>query len=982
MADELEKGTIPDTPPVEAKATQGAVAGIAALKKACIEGGLTSKYAQCAVLGIVGVESKWMYDSQEDPTYRKRTLLKKRATEADAERYGADASGKGLSRQEFFGWFYGTKRGKTPAEGQYYGRGFLQLSLIATYTDIGKLLGEDLLKDPEKVISNPEYGAKVAVAIVKLKVPKWKEEQWKPGFFNKLLQGVGGVEDGWPLKQRYYEYFLGGSADAAPTNKDAVSTVVNKTPKEIDAAPVNKKEAYSEDRSINFSAEGFTDPEGKYPLRDFMNEPDTNRLARGITEGTSVKFKDSTRRTNIPIANGAGSEEDEGAWNQPETVYNTVYPFNKVFESESGHILEFDDSLDGERVNLYHRKGTFIEIDPNGSQINYIVGDGYYIVENNGNIYVNGTCNITVASELNILCQGNANIEVNGTADVVVHDDLNIGVAKDLNIAVGGDYNLKVEGNYNSQVGKTSNTRSIGTMSIESTDALKLKTAKTMSMEGGDTASTAETLMKMSSSFKLETPADFQIKANTFTLDVATDTKIKTKTLLVEVEETTKIKTDKFQLDTKTDTKILTGTFNTTTNTGILQLNSVATAVINAGGIISATAPKIDLNGAAIPPTVITAISDKVEPLPLLGAPKVPVDFKGDPVKDRKEEQVLVDTVLNPAGTFNPNTLSDVVIDSVLNNIPLVGDALSLFGDSAPDVYDVKYAGAPIESKTTLSSAGATTSPYSRLMVPPVIGPGKSPKNNLTTPERRTDGVSKYETDEDWNSPNGQKAWNKITSTSDYENNNVDPSVPTDPTENVVGTGGGGSTKDISSDKLADINGKDDFPLSYQLSEHFTLGMLMYGGNKLKEQKVRGVLYTKQMIVANLTELCENILEKIWDELGTCRGGGSGATWYLSEGFRVYGHTDGESKTSHHLAGRAADIHVIPDTKDAIFETAVKLEKILPYQELFMEYAKGGSSHWIHISYDKNDKSKELETWNGHHKANKGLVKLYSGNKK
>ena len=90
----------------------------------------------------------------------------------------------------------------------------------------------------------------------------------------------------------------------------------------------------------------------------------------------------------------------------------------------------------------------------------------------------------------------------------------------------------------------------------------------------------------------------------------------------------------------------------------------------------------------------------------------------------------------------------------------------------------------------------------------------------------------------------------------------------------------------------------------------------------------------------------------------------------------------GGSATSHHLAGRAADIHLIPDTKDAIFDAAVKIEKIVPYQEFFMEYAKGGASHWIHISYDRNNKTKELQTWVQHSKRSNGLVKLYSGNVK
>ena len=59
-------------------------------------------------------------------------------------------------------------------------------------------------------------------------------------------------------------------------------------------------------------------------------------------------------------------------WNEPDpksiawTALGTVdgtypsatYPFNHVFESESGHIFEIDDTPDGERLNREHTSGT------------------------------------------------------------------------------------------------------------------------------------------------------------------------------------------------------------------------------------------------------------------------------------------------------------------------------------------------------------------------------------------------------------------------------------------------------------------------------------------------------------------------------------------------------------------------------------------------------------------------------------------------
>lgn len=946
MADAIESKPIPDTPPAEAKATEGAMRGIAAIKKACVSRGLDSKYAQCAILGIIGVESVWL-PVQEQHGYKKATLqTKPRVSDADAEKYGSNAGGAGMSKQEFFGWFYGKRNGLTPADGQYYGRGFIQLTNKDNYAALGKLVGKDLVSNPEIMVGTDDVTmalcADVAVEFIKMRIKSWKTLQYEPGFIFKALHAVNPGDpagsDHYRKKVRYYEYFLGGVAASPPTNKDAISTTVNKTKTEIDQASPIKKEAYTEDRTVNFNTNGFTDPEGKYPLRDFMNEPDTNRLARGVIEGTNIKYKDTTRRTDIPIANTIGT------YDQPQSAYNTVYPYNKVFESESGHILEFDDSPQGERVNLYHKKGTFIEIDPNGSQINYIVGDGYYITERNGNIFINGTCNVTCSGPMNILCQGDANLEVKGQVDAVFHNNVNIGVAKDLNIAVGGDYNVLVEGNYNVEVGKTSNTRSIGTMSIESTDALKLKTAKTMSMEGGDTASTAETLMKMSSSFKLETPADFQIKAKTFKLDI---------------EESTEIKT---------------GSFKTQTLTGNLELQSVYSTVLNAPTIISMTSAKIDLNGVNIP---ITDISE----IPLLGTTKKPVDFAGNEIKDRAEEQVLVETVLNPAGEYNPFTLPKTLIDDVLSGIPIVGDMLSSFGGSTPDVYDVKYAGSPIETKTSLSAANSAS--QNRLVVPPVESAYNQAYENLKPPQRSSSGEFKFEEEDDWNTPAGQKAANSLYTTSAYEHN----AIKNPPDEDSVAiTGGTGNGTGIAAEKLAEINNQPGFPLSYKLSEHFTLGMLTLGGkytltdvNLPSAGSSARKLYTKQDLVANLSALCENILEPIYKEIGPCQGSGGGATWMLTSGFRTEGAVASSKASSDHNKGRAIDFQFIDNNSvDNLFDLVTKLEKILPYNKLIMEYKNNGASRWIHVSYSTEGNVKQTYTYVDQSKHSSGLKKLFS----
>jgi hypothetical protein len=575
-------------------------------------------------------------------------------------------------------------------------------------------------------------------------------------------------------------------------------------------------------------------------------------------------------------------------------------------ESESGHVLEFDDSPEGERINLYHRKGTFIEIDPNGSQVNYIVGDGYYITENNGNIFIKGTCNLTVSGPMNILCQGDANLEVCGQVDAVFHNNVNIGVAQDLNVAVGGDYNVLVEGNYNVEVGKTSNHRAIGTMSLESTDALKLKTAKSISLEGGDTASTAETLLKMSSSIKFQTEKSFEIKADSMKFDIA---------------NAIQMKSASYQLQTS----------------GNISLGS--------GDTIGLIAPKIENNN---PSTTFPSITS----LTKLGTSQVPVDFAGNQISGRSSENTLVNTYLTPMGTYNPNTLPKTVVDSVLNKIPLSSGLLGLFGGVEPDIYDPKYS-APLERKTSLSTAGVTGN--HTLVVPPTDSAHQQGGPNLMPPARHTDGVFKFETEDDWNTASGQKARVGMVGTSDYENNGNEAGTSGD---SSPATGGTGAGTQLSSEKLTEINNMTDFPTSYKLSDNFTLGMLTSAqGKVLKNTTLPDGVYSKQQLVANLSALCINILEKVYAEIGPSRQQDPNGIWNINSGLR------NETGGSFHNKGEACDIQLSSRDITEHYELAVKLEKILPYNQVILEYRNKGNSVWIHLSYSMKGSMKLCTTY-------------------
>lgn len=445
--------------------TSKAKQGISALIAACDQVGLTSKYAKCAVLGICGGESKWL-PVEEGHVYSKPESLLKvfpgvfKGDLAKAKEY-ANWTG---SKADFFRYIYSPKfrngqgaGNKLPDDGAlFYGRGFNQITGRALYEQLEKELQKigiaaPISKQPDLLINSVTISALATAMFYKLNV---KHSIDDPGYFQAALKRTGNpVGDSYEKKKILYEYFLGQGVIADSTNKSAADAQRTYSKEEVAHLPENKQLALLEDRS-DAKTLGFRDPEGKYPLRNLLDEPDTNRLARGIIKETAVDFKDQTRTTSIEAAN------DGSTWEQPLAPFGGEYPYAKVYESEAGHLSIFDDTPGHEMISLYHRKGTFLDVDANGTQVNKIVGDGYTIIDRNGMIYIAGKANITVGNSVNIYVMGNADIEVNGVTNANFHGDVNLGCARDVNWAIGGDLNLKVDGEFNTTVVGNINTAS------------------------------------------------------------------------------------------------------------------------------------------------------------------------------------------------------------------------------------------------------------------------------------------------------------------------------------------------------------------------------------------------------------------------------------------------------------------------------------------------------------------------------------------
>lgn len=154
---------------------------------------------------------------------------------------------------------------------------------------------------------------------------------------------------------------------------------------------------------------GFSDPSNVYPK--VLNKPTNSPLSRGdLTATNPITYSKGTVTASVQTASG-------GTWSEPPSSYNAVYPGNHVIETDAGNIIEMDDSPGAERINLFHKSGSFTEFHTDGSVVHRALNGRYTIVMNGENVAVTGDCNFTCTGNMNFLALGNVNI---GGKNVVI----------------------------------------------------------------------------------------------------------------------------------------------------------------------------------------------------------------------------------------------------------------------------------------------------------------------------------------------------------------------------------------------------------------------------------------------------------------------------------------------------------------------------------------------------------------------------------
>lgn len=166
----------------------------------------------------------------------------------------------------------------------------------------------------------------------------------------------------------------------------------------------------------------------RYPRDEDLNKNTINGLSRGVLRTTDVM--QSRQDKPYPYVDTAG----EQSFVEPKPSFSPTYPYNQSMETESGHSLEFDDTVGSERITIAHRSGSFAEWYPTGSKVEEVVKNNYKIVMSDDHIHIMGHAFVTVDSDVYIRANGNVFVECGNDLDMRVSGTMNLSVKEGLNI--------------------------------------------------------------------------------------------------------------------------------------------------------------------------------------------------------------------------------------------------------------------------------------------------------------------------------------------------------------------------------------------------------------------------------------------------------------------------------------------------------------------------------------------------------------------
>ena len=227
-----------------------------------------------------------------------------------------------------------------------------------------------------------------------------------------------------PLNSWVFGFFVDGRDAQQPMILGLIPTQMTE---QID--PAKNGWGVIPSKNININSQG-TRP------TDF-GQPANSRLARGEDiQDTYVHHQETNRVTGV-------SGGDGRVWEEPNSAYNAQYPFNRVIETAGGQVIELDDTPGSERIMIWHKSGSYIQVDSRGTTTHKATSDKYEINEMNSHIYIGGRSSVVIEGDCYVKVNGNKTEEIMGDLTQLVHQNYHLSVAGQLNLNASDEVQLR-----------------------------------------------------------------------------------------------------------------------------------------------------------------------------------------------------------------------------------------------------------------------------------------------------------------------------------------------------------------------------------------------------------------------------------------------------------------------------------------------------------------------------------------------------------
>ena len=207
-----------------------------------------------------------------------------------------------------------------------------------------------------------------------------KEGTAKPGGGLKSLTG-------WPYPPYDHEYEQGKEANVINYQDPQRSALDSQSlyPRVKNEPTTSRYARGPGDESSNIDSEGIFAHKNSNLDRSTLTIEyiPSKSLVRNVPIGRPPVAQALIDVTTLPISLTESIE-------QPPSPYAAVYPFNHVYESESGHLVEIDDTPTKERLHWYHRSGTFTEFHPAGNRTDKTTGHHFHGISGNAETIIKG----------------------------------------------------------------------------------------------------------------------------------------------------------------------------------------------------------------------------------------------------------------------------------------------------------------------------------------------------------------------------------------------------------------------------------------------------------------------------------------------------------------------------------------------------------------------------------------------------------------